>query len=76
MGHEGRIGKSAIAAAKGLKLCEELLMLRIKYAEAFSQMDAIKASLIELATDAGEGFRENVCRSRAGHRLRCQGQGV
>ena len=55
-------GKSATAAkAKApdrRALCGQLLALRIRYAEALGEMDSLKASLIELATEAGDGFRE------------------
>lgn len=37
-------------------LCEELLALRIKHADIFTQMDGLKASLIVAA--GAEGFRE------------------
>lgn len=57
-GHEGRIGKSAAAAAKGRKLAEELLVWHLEHAEILKERDAIKASLIELATEAGEGMHE------------------
>ena len=40
------------------ELARELLELRIEHADIFSKMDSLKASLIDLATDAGDGFRE------------------
>jgi len=40
------------------ELCERLLKLRRKHADVFGEMDAIKAELIQMATDAGDGFRE------------------
>jgi hypothetical protein len=39
-------------------LCEELLALRRKHADVYAQVDSLKAELIELATEAGDGFRE------------------
>ncbi len=42
------------------KLCEQLLALRIKHAEVFGEIDSIKASLILVAHELGEGFREVV----------------
>ncbi len=58
--------KSATAAkakAKGpdrRELCKELLALRIKHADVFARIDELKADLIKVAADAGEGFREVV----------------
>ena len=39
-------------------LCEQLLALRLKHADVFAEMDSLKASLIVLAGETGEGFRE------------------
>jgi hypothetical protein len=57
-----RMAKSA-AATRAKKpdrrsLCEQLLALRLKHADVYAQMDSLKAELIELATEAGDGFRE------------------
>ncbi len=51
-------GKSAAAAAKGRKLAGELVALRIKHADVFGEIENLKARLIELATETGEGMRE------------------
>lgn len=40
-------------------LCEKLLVLRLKHADVFSAIDSLKAELIVVAGDCGEGsFRE------------------
>jgi hypothetical protein len=39
-------------------LCEQPLVLRLQHAAVFSEMDRLKAALIELAGDASDGFRE------------------
>ena len=42
------------------ELCEELLGLQLKHADVFNRIDELKADLIKVAADAGEGFREVV----------------
>lgn len=39
-------------------LCERLLALRLKHVDVFAEIDNLKAQLIVVAGDAGEGFRE------------------
>jgi hypothetical protein len=39
-------------------VCERLLALRVKHADVFAAMDGLKATLIAIATEAGDGFRE------------------
>lgn len=51
------------AAAKVIKanrreLCEQLLTLRLKHADIFSEIERLKASVVELATEEGDNFRE------------------
>jgi hypothetical protein len=37
-------------------LCDKLPALHLKHADVFARIDSLKADLIELATEAGEGF--------------------